>query len=98
VVDELHGNPASPGAAAGPVARLTPAPVLPEHWDEPGEPAVELALATEALTATVTELEKRAASVSGEVIAGSACAIRACSGRNSRRSAWPRPSTRPTSR
>ncbi|WP_439378722.1 phosphoenolpyruvate--protein phosphotransferase [Amycolatopsis lexingtonensis] len=66
MVDELRGNPASPGAAAGPVVRLTPPPVLPEHWDAPAAPEAELAAATEALDAAVADLEKRAASVSGE--------------------------------
>lgn len=66
MVDELRGNPASPGAAAGPVVRLTPPPVLPEHWDTPSAPEEELAAATEALDAAVADLEKRAATVSGE--------------------------------
>ncbi|WP_396426995.1 phosphoenolpyruvate--protein phosphotransferase [Amycolatopsis sp. EV170708-02-1] len=62
----MRGNPASPGAVAGPVVRLTPPPVLPEHWDPQAAPEAELIVAAEALGATVEYLEERAASVSGE--------------------------------
>jgi phosphotransferase system enzyme I (PtsI) len=48
------------------VVRLTPPPVLPEHWDAPAAPEAEFAAATEALEAAVVDLEKRAASVTGE--------------------------------
>ncbi|TVT44747.1 phosphoenolpyruvate--protein phosphotransferase [Amycolatopsis rhizosphaerae] len=66
MVDELRGNPASPGTAAGPVVRLAPPPVLPEAWDVPAAPEEELAAASGALETAVADLEKRAASVTGE--------------------------------
>jgi phosphotransferase system enzyme I (PtsI) len=66
VADPLSGNPASPGTAVGVVARLTPAPTLPETWPEPADPEAEVATATGALTAVVAELERRASSLTGE--------------------------------
>ncbi|MDT7725751.1 MAG: phosphoenolpyruvate-protein phosphotransferase system enzyme [Actinomycetota bacterium] len=62
----LGGNPASPGTAVGVVARLTPAPSLPEQWPEPAGAETEISAATDALAAVVKELERRAAGMTGE--------------------------------
>jgi phosphotransferase system enzyme I (PtsI) len=66
VADPLGGSPASPGTAVGVVARLTPAPSLPEQWPEPADAEAEIAAATGALAAVVAELSRRAESVTGE--------------------------------
>ncbi|MFI7122029.1 phosphoenolpyruvate--protein phosphotransferase [Amycolatopsis sp. NPDC049868] len=66
-VDELRGNPASSGAAVGPVVRLTPPLVLPERWDPRVTPEVELMIAVDALNATAEDLERRASAVDGEL-------------------------------
>ena len=62
----LGGNPASPGTAVGVVARLTPAPSLPEHWPEPAGAETEISAATDALAAVVAELERLATGMTGE--------------------------------
>ncbi|MFC5289826.1 phosphoenolpyruvate--protein phosphotransferase [Actinokineospora guangxiensis] len=64
--DVLDGNPASPGAAAGPVARLAPAPVLPADPPPAGAPDAEAATAASAIDTVVAELEKRAHGLTGE--------------------------------
>jgi phosphotransferase system enzyme I (PtsI) len=66
VTAPLGGNPASPGTAVGVVARLTPAPSLPEQWPEPAGAETEISAATDALAAVVKELERRAAGMTGE--------------------------------
>ncbi|UVS78046.1 putative PEP-binding protein [Actinokineospora sp. UTMC 2448] len=61
----LSGVPASPGTAVGPLARLAPAPVLPAERPEPGPD--EHARAMAALDTVVSELEGRAAGLSGDL-------------------------------
>ena len=61
----LTGTPASPGTAVGPVARLAPAPTLPAARPLAGPDEHRSAMA--ALDAVVSELEGRAAGLSGEL-------------------------------
>jgi phosphotransferase system enzyme I (PtsI) len=61
----LHGLGVSPGEVAGPVARLTPLPALPDADLPVADIDAEIARASEALAAVAQELDRRAAAVQG---------------------------------
>jgi phosphoenolpyruvate-protein phosphotransferase (PTS system enzyme I) len=63
--DELRGIGVSPGLAAGPVARMSPPPALPEARTV-ADPDAETATATKALEDTENRLRDRAAGASGQ--------------------------------
>ncbi|RZQ59899.1 phosphoenolpyruvate--protein phosphotransferase [Amycolatopsis suaedae] len=63
---ELRGSPASPGAAGAVMARMRPAPVLPESWPAPADPDGEKSAAKAALEEVAADLERRGESVTGE--------------------------------
>ncbi|MFH8384375.1 phosphoenolpyruvate--protein phosphotransferase [Kitasatospora sp. NPDC018058] len=70
----IRGIGVGTGSAAGPVARMAPAPALPAPRPVP-DPTAEAAAVRAALTAVVTDLDERAARVSGpasEVLAAQA--------------------------